>query len=225
MKQEGAGQDASGSGIDRETPKRILAAAIELFAAHGFDHVSVRDIAEAAGGNHAAIGYYFGGKEELIREAIRRVIAPLNTRRLAALAATNARAGKRRVGLEEVVRAMVEPTVTACMSKKGVERHYARMLVLAFSLRQPFIDEVMSQETDVVAEKFVDALGSASPGSPRSTLYWRYDFMIGATIHILLDSSRGGRLKGLSRGACDTSSASAVTAELVAFIVAGFRGR
>src|SRR5882757_2309157 len=66
---------------------RILDVAIRLFAERGFDEVTVREIAEAAGANVAAINYYFGAKEQLIRQAIRSVIAPLNQRRLTALAA------------------------------------------------------------------------------------------------------------------------------------------
>jgi TetR/AcrR family transcriptional regulator len=43
----------------------LLAAATELFAAHGFDGVSVSDIAEKAGVNRTMISYHFGGKRDL----------------------------------------------------------------------------------------------------------------------------------------------------------------
>jgi AcrR family transcriptional regulator len=206
---------------DSKTAARILDSAITLFAARGFDEVTVRDIAEDAGANPAAISYYFGAKEQLIQHAIRSVIAPLNERRLAALAAVRAAGGT--LTLDDVVRAMVEPTVRACISGTGSERHYARVLVLSFALRQPFVDEVMNQETDQVAERFVEALGEALPGSDRATLFWRFDFMIGALLHILLDSSRNHRLRRISGGLCDTSNAKDLIAQLVAFIVAGLR--
>lgn len=49
----------------------IKAAALKLFAERGIDGVTVRQIAEAAGQkNHAAVGYYFRSKEELVRELI-----------------------------------------------------------------------------------------------------------------------------------------------------------
>jgi AcrR family transcriptional regulator len=206
---------------DSKTAARILDSAITLFAARGFDEVTVRDIAEDAGANPAAISYYFGAKEQLIQHAIRSVIAPLNERRLAALAAVRAAGGA--LALDDVVRAVVEPTVRACISGTGSERHYARVLVLSFALRQPFVDEVMNQETDQVAERFVEALGEALPGSDRATLFWRFDFMIGALLHILLDSSRNHRLRRISGGLCDTSNAEDLIAQLVAFIVAGLR--
>lgn len=203
------------------THGRILDSAITLFAERGFSEVTVRDIAEHAHANPAAISYYFGAKEHLIKEAIRSVIAPLNEQRLAALTALQSRGEP--LGLEDVVRAMVEPTVHACKSSGGPERHYDRVLVLTFALRQPFVDEVMAEQTDTVALRFVDALTKALPDIDRETLFWRYDFMIGALLHILLDSSRGHRLRRVSAGLTETSDPKAIIPQLVRFVAAGLK--
>ena len=48
------------------TRQVILAAARELFAAHGVDGVSVRRIAAEAGVNHALVHRYFGTKDEMV---------------------------------------------------------------------------------------------------------------------------------------------------------------
>lgn len=48
------------------TRAAILAAARELFAADGFDTVTIRDIVARAGANLAAINYHFRSKEDLI---------------------------------------------------------------------------------------------------------------------------------------------------------------
>jgi AcrR family transcriptional regulator len=48
------------------TRQVILAAARELFAAHGVDGVSVRDIAASAGVNHALVHRYFGAKDDMV---------------------------------------------------------------------------------------------------------------------------------------------------------------
>ncbi|AMN39628.1 TetR/AcrR family transcriptional regulator [Rhodoplanes sp. Z2-YC6860] len=205
-------------GLDTATPARILERAIELFAERGFSDVTVRDIAEHAQANPAAISYYFGAKDQLIRQAIKAVVAPLNEKRLAALSAVEA---QKRFGVADVVRAMVIPTVEACMKSTGPERHYARVLVLSFALRERFIDEAMSEQTDRVALRFVEAMGRAAPGQARARLFWHFDFMIGAIMHILLDASRGHRLRRLSDGAADTGRADAITSELVDFLTAG----
>jgi AcrR family transcriptional regulator len=70
-----------------QTRQRILAAAIELFAANGYAGTSVRDIAEAVGMTKAALYYHFSSKEEILEAVtepllseieilVRRVSAP-----------------------------------------------------------------------------------------------------------------------------------------------------
>ncbi len=48
----------------------IEKAAVTLFAADGYEKVSIRDIAQAAHVNSAAISYYFGGKAELYKQVL-----------------------------------------------------------------------------------------------------------------------------------------------------------
>lgn len=52
------------------TRQRLLDAARRLFAEHGYDHVTVRMIAAAAGANVALINRYFGSKSELFAEVL-----------------------------------------------------------------------------------------------------------------------------------------------------------
>jgi AcrR family transcriptional regulator len=52
------------------TRQVILAAARELFAAHGVDSVSVRQVAAAAGVNHALVHRYFGAKSDMVAEIL-----------------------------------------------------------------------------------------------------------------------------------------------------------
>jgi AcrR family transcriptional regulator len=47
---------------------KILLAAKKLFAKHGYDATSVRQICEEAGANVALVSYYFGGKESVFYE-------------------------------------------------------------------------------------------------------------------------------------------------------------
>lgn len=55
-----------------ETQASLLAAAGRLFAEHGFEDTSVRDICEAAHANVAAIRHHFGSKEGLYRTVVVR---------------------------------------------------------------------------------------------------------------------------------------------------------
>ena len=48
----------------------LLAAATDLFADRGPSHVSVREIARAAGVNHGLVHHYFGSKDALLRAVL-----------------------------------------------------------------------------------------------------------------------------------------------------------
>jgi AcrR family transcriptional regulator len=49
----------------RETRRRLLEAAVEVFAEEGFRNATLQDISQRAGANIAAAHYHFGGKEAL----------------------------------------------------------------------------------------------------------------------------------------------------------------
>ncbi|KQL43826.1 transcriptional regulator [Brevibacillus choshinensis] len=51
-----------------ETKKAILTAAAELFSVKGFDAVSIREIAKAAGCSHTTLYIYFKDKEALLHQ-------------------------------------------------------------------------------------------------------------------------------------------------------------
>ncbi len=55
---------------DNSARSRLIEAATKLFAEHGLDGTSTRDIAKAADLNISLISYYFGGKEGLYKAVI-----------------------------------------------------------------------------------------------------------------------------------------------------------
>ena len=60
--------------LDVETRDRLLNAAARLFAARGFNDVTVREICSEAGANVAAVNYHFGDKLGLYREVLNKAI-------------------------------------------------------------------------------------------------------------------------------------------------------
>jgi TetR/AcrR family transcriptional regulator len=69
--------------VARRTRGAILDAALALFAARGFDGVSLRDIADAAGTTHGLVRHHFGAKQDVWRA----VVAEADARYVAALPA------------------------------------------------------------------------------------------------------------------------------------------
>lgn len=60
------------------TKERILNVAIDLFAVKGFDAVSLREIADAAGIRKATLYYYFTSKDEILEKILEFVLDSWN---------------------------------------------------------------------------------------------------------------------------------------------------
>lgn len=80
-----AGHAAASS--DRATRERLLEAATDLFAAHGFKRVTIRQICQAAHANIAAVNYHFGDKEGLYRAIFDGVVSAMQETNAAAFEA------------------------------------------------------------------------------------------------------------------------------------------
>ena len=63
--------------LEKDSQTKLLEAATSLFAQKGFSGVSVRQLAEAANVNIAAISYYFRGKEGLYQAVLEEQFAPI----------------------------------------------------------------------------------------------------------------------------------------------------
>src|SRR5262245_30871716 len=87
------------SEADADVRARLLEAAERLFLKHGFDRVTARQLATAAGTTPAMIHYYFTNKLGLFRAMLERAIEPFR----ALLAATLERDAPLELDLAAVV--------------------------------------------------------------------------------------------------------------------------
>ena len=93
-----------------DAASRLKSEALKLFAEHGIDGVSVRDIAQAAGQkNHGAVAYHFGSKDALVREVLLDGALLIDQKRIEILDAIEAEGGPHTY--LDVVRALVYPAV------------------------------------------------------------------------------------------------------------------
>lgn len=206
-----------------DTRKRVLAAAMEVFAARGFDGATLREITARAGANIAAVNYYFRSKEELIREVLDVYVRPIMDARHAALDACERAAKDRPPALHAVVEAFVLPMVHLSRDPHG-GRALIRLLLQSRALPRDTTRSFTRDMFDPVLHRFVKVIGRALPGMSPEVIFWRIDFALGAMMQILTDSDPGSRrLAVLSNGACDTDDDNAIGAQLVAFLVGAFR--
>ena len=95
----------------KPSPKseRILDVAEELFALHGYDGVTLRQIAKGAGVDVALASYHFGKKLDLFNAVFERRAGELNEARLSALRECQEKAGKEGPSVEQVIEAFLRP--------------------------------------------------------------------------------------------------------------------
>jgi AcrR family transcriptional regulator len=107
---------SAGPAVEADARERLIAAAQEAFAEHGFEGATVRDICKAAGANIAAVNYYFGDKEKLYIEAVKHAhscAARMDT--FPVLPPGTPPVEKLRVFLREMVSRMHVPASTSAM--------------------------------------------------------------------------------------------------------------
>lgn len=123
------------------TRERLKLAARRLFAHRGIDGVSVRDIVLSAGQKNAAsLHYYFGTKEQLVRELVADGAKLIDERRNRRLDELEQR--RRPIALREIIEALVWPS-TALAGAGGEEDTYLRFIaMMQMSHRDLFLDSL-----------------------------------------------------------------------------------
>lgn len=197
----------------RPVRQRLIDAAELLFAEHGWNGVSIRTIATAAGVSLAALNYHFGLKENLLAEifaARARPIAEERKRLLAEVAANPAST------LEDVIEAFLRPALT-----KGAEnRMFARLRARLATEPEAFSRRILSDAFDVSSRMCIEGLRRQLPNLPEGALYWRFHFLMGTMVYTMADS---GRIQSLTNGTCDPGDVDAALRQIVPFLAAGFR--
>ena len=193
--------------------ERIFKAAERLFADHGFNGVSVRDIAAAAEVNSASIRYYFGTKGDLLSEVYRRHVAPMVEERLRLLAATRSASG--RYDLKGVLEAFIRPALEQAVDENG-GKTFMRLRAVLSGENSQLLERLVSENHDKASLKFIDALCECLPHFSRAEICWRFHFLLGA---IYYTAAGPHRIRIYSKGRCNPSDAEAVLAHLIPFFM------
>lgn len=205
--------------VDRaETKSRILDVAEQLFAKHGLEAVSVRDITQAAEANLGAINYHFGTKKQLIAAIFDRRLIPINQERLDALDAAIRAAGGKPPKLEDVLEAFIRPAVRFGMDPKLGGITFGKLMGRCLMEPNPELEGLLHIHFEPVARRFDAALMQAMPHLTRVEVFWRMHLTVGALHHslLMLDKTPPGRPKIVIEF-------ESYVQRLVAFAAAGFR--
>jgi AcrR family transcriptional regulator len=197
----------------------ILAAAEELFATNGFNAVSVRDIAQAAGANPGSVTYHFKTKDGLLLEIYQRHCAPMNIRRSELLAAAT-RVRDLQDRLEAIVRAYVAPAFASGSDLAGGGARFTRLRAVMSAEGNEVARRIIAQTFDDTSHAFIDAIRDCVPHIPRTEIVWRSHFLLGALYYSLVTPERVTRL---SRGEADGGDAASAIEQLVQATVAAMK--
>lgn len=199
------------------TKAAVFAAAERLFALHGFQNVSVRDITAEARVNLASVNYHFGSKDALLFEIFKRRTSELNRERARMLHEANERhAGQPPV--REILEALFTPPLR--WSDPANERRISiQFIIRSRSEGTADMREVLQNDVSHL-ERFADALIAARPDLPRETVYWRLHFCLG-----MIHNNRFAefdRLHHLSGGITREGDVKALLTRMLDFAEAGF---
>ncbi|WP_442878680.1 TetR/AcrR family transcriptional regulator [Brenneria sp. g21c3] len=202
--------------------QRILNEAINIFASKGGELTTIREITEATRVNIAAVNYYFGSKDGLLKAVLNTVLDPLNAMRLRLLDTVEEKYRHEAPPAAAVLDALLRPLVQTARAPDG-GRIAVRLLQHLRAAPRESVTALVSDKFDHVAERFFAAFERAAPQLTRAEIIWRYEFARGAAMHVLADSDpQSGRLAILSRGLCNSDDDDEVLANLLRFVEAGF---
>jgi len=165
------------------TKQRILEAAENLFARHGFAGASLRQVTATAQVNLAAVNYHFGSKDRLIEEVFRRRLDELNARRLVALKRALARS---KPTLEDVLAAFIKPALELSLDRSGGQA-FVRVLARAYAEYNERLRKFLSDNYGHVLKEFAAAFTALLPQLEKEELYWRLDIVAGALTYAMAD--------------------------------------
>lgn len=165
------------------TKERILGAAEELFAQHGFAGASLRQVTANAKVNLAAVNYHFGSKDNLIEEVFRRRLDNLNERRVLALQAVKSNPQST---LEDVLAAFIHPALDVSMDSSG-GLTFVRVLARAFAEHNERLRKFLSENYGHVLKEFVIEFSRHLPGLAKQEMYARLDIISGALTYAMTD--------------------------------------
>jgi AcrR family transcriptional regulator len=168
-----------------ETRELILVTAERLFAEHGVEAVSNRQVSEAAGqSNNSAVGYHFGSKNDLVLAIARRHVEQVERRRAELVAEI-----KGSPDLRDWMSCLVRPA-TEHLASLGSPSWYARFI--AQVMTHPSWRELVSHDwnTSRSMQQTIEGIFRLLPRLPEDVRQARGDMCRLLIVHMCAERER-----------------------------------
>ena len=167
-----------------ETRSRLIRTALELFADRGLDNVSLREIGVAAGqGNNAAVQYYFGDRDGLLKAIIAELSATNST-----LAADPTRSlPTPPASARQIASALCLP-FASMLDEQGLYLEFIAAVMVDPPRAELLLGEPAARWFRVIEERSQADLGVGEEDH-------RFPFAVTLTVHAFADRARSERLQ------------------------------
>jgi AcrR family transcriptional regulator len=170
------------------TRERLIDAAERLFAEHGFDGVTLKQItAEAGQRNASALQYHFGSKLDLVRAIVARRMPLLNERRNRLLdeVERQGRGGDLRALVDALIRPLAE-----LLGRGEAGRDWVRFLAQAWSNPRSGLGDVVQNDFNTGVIRGGLMVAALMKDCPPEVIQQRLSLLPGQVLHAFVDHLR-----------------------------------
>ncbi|TQV82912.1 TetR/AcrR family transcriptional regulator [Aliikangiella coralliicola] len=200
------------------TKNRILDAAEELFAEHGFSETSLRVITANAEVNLASVNYHFGSKKSLIEAVFDRYMECFTNELMSEMVKVDRQDQK--ITVSKVLNTLVRPLLEIDNVRPNGSSVFMKLLGRAYAETQGHIRRFAMERYSHVLARFTRLLHKASPELKPSEMFWRLHFMLGAFIFTLAGHEALQEISESDFG--EVVDVKEIIARLIPFLSAGF---
>jgi len=200
------------------TKVKLLNAAENLFADHGFSETSLRMITNNAGVNLASVNYHFGSKKTLIQAVFDRFMERFTGDLQLEMDNLSKRNSELSVG--EVLGTLIAPLSQLDKLRPNGASVFMNLLGRAYAETQGHIRRFAMQHYANVFDQFTGLLHKSCPHLSPTEMFWRLHFMLGSFIFTLAGHKA---LREISESDFNqTVSIEEIIGQLVPFMSAAF---
>jgi AcrR family transcriptional regulator len=198
--------------------KQLLDTAEYLFARWGYAAVSIRDVTSVVRMRVANVSYYFGSKQNLYYEVLRRRAEPLSRMRLERLKAARSQKTSGSRKLRALVAAYADPPLELSQSGNvGWKNFFSLIAQVTFT---GFAAREIAEFFNEAARELMAALQELYPSAPPAKIQAAAMLLIGPYIMVI---SEPGRIETFPERAFSSGDVALLGPLMKDFIVGGIR--